>query len=292
MKSLNSAYIKSSIFLLIVSLNLLLSCSNEKPESKVKNDLDKVGLKGKIKTLNETEYQASDKFGDIQKGNIQYKFITIYNESGNTLEWRMYDSDGNQYSKVIYEYDNNRKIIEKKQFHEENINSRTTYKYDEKGMKIESDDYKSDGSLESKYLFSYDEQGNISEMKHYDKAGNLVSNNIGKYDENGSIIETTYYKLDGSIDSKATEKYDVKGNKLESTFLDLDKPPESKNIFKYDDSGKLIEETESFGGSVSIATYRYEKFDKFGNWLIKLQEGELIRNLYKNTITEREIEYY
>ena len=108
------------IILAILSVLRLVSCK----QSEKKNDLTKENLKGKVKSIKETTYEAVEKFGQIEKSDVLYdrSYFTIYNEKGNIIEKNHYEFDGRLGYKV-------------------------TYKYDKKGNKIEENYYDSDGSI-------------------------------------------------------------------------------------------------------------------------------------------------
>ena len=145
----------------IILATLSASCN----QSEKKNDLTEKNLKGKVKSIKETPYEAVDKFGQIEKGNVlydDYTSFTIYDEKGNIIEENYYDSDGNLSSKDTYEYDEKGNNIEKNNYDSDgSLNSKTTYKYDEKGNMIE---YNTDGRFGEKYTYKYE----------YDKNNNWI----------------------------------------------------------------------------------------------------------------------
>lgn len=159
------------IILAILSVLRLVSCK----QSEKKNDLTEENLKGKVKSIKETTYEAVEKFGQIEKGDALYDDdafpFTIYNEKGNKIEEYWYNSDGS----LLY---------------------KSTYKYDEKGNKIEENSYDSDGRLHSKYTYKYDEKGNIIEENWYDSDGSLYEKHTYKYeyDKNNNWTQRIQYK--------------------------------------------------------------------------------------------------
>ena len=181
------------IILAILSVLCLVSCN----QSEKKNDLTEENLKGKVKSITENTYEAVEKFGQIEKGDVLVDSsavytddgrFKIYNEKGNKIEENYYNSNGRLYSK-------------------------TTYKYDEKGNMIEDNFYDSDdGSLIYKNTYKYDEKGNIIEEYHYDEDGKFNYKNTYKYDEKGNIIEENHYDSNGRLDSKYTYEYDKNNN--------------------------------------------------------------------------------
>ena len=137
------------IILAILSVLCLVSCN----QSEKKNDLTEENLKGKVKSITENTYEAVDKFGQIEKGDVlvdssavytDYGRFKIYNEKGNKIEENRYDSDGS-------------------------LDFKDTYKYDEKGNKIEINNYNSDGRLDSKttYKYEYDKNNNWTQRIEY-----------------------------------------------------------------------------------------------------------------------------
>ena len=178
------------IILAILSVLYLVSYGQLEKKSEKKNDLTEENLKGKVKSIKETPYEAVEKFGQIEKGdmlNTYFTIFTIYNKKGNTIEENDYNSDGSLFSKF-------------------------TYKYDEKGNIIEKNDYDSDGSLNYKTTYKYDEKGNMIEANFYNSDGSLSFKLTYKYDEKGNMIEATYYNSDGRLDSKTTYKYEYDKN--------------------------------------------------------------------------------
>ena len=129
------------------------------------------------------------------------------------------------------------------------MSSKNTYKYDEKGNKIEENRYTTwsglgcsnatgykssgdkqdaDGSLESKITNKYDDKGNMIEENYYNADGSLYSKYTSKYDEKGNKIEYNEYNADGSLESKRTNNYefDATGNWIKKTCIANDKPKE------------------------------------------------------------------
>ena len=198
------------IILVILSVLCLVSCN----QSEKKNDLTEENLKGKVKSIKETLYEAVDKFGQIEKGDVLNNYFNIYNEKGNKIEENRYDSDGSLYFKDTYKYDEKGNKIEENRYNSDgSLYSKTTYKYDEKGNMIEDNFYDSDdGSFIYKNTYKYDEKGNKIEEYHYDEDGKFIYKNTYKYDEKGNIIEEKIYHSDGRFGNTYTYKYEYDKN--------------------------------------------------------------------------------
>ena len=189
----------------------LVSCN----QSEKKNDLTEENLKGKVKSITENTYEAVNKFGQIEKGDILVDssavytddgHFKIYNEKGNKIEENYYNSNGRLYSKTTYKYDEKGNMIEDN-FYDSDDGSliyKNTYKYDEKGNKIEEYHYDEDGKFNYKYTYKYDEKGNNIEKNNYDSNGRLDSKYTYEYDKNNNWTQRIEYK--NTIPHRITER--------------------------------------------------------------------------------------
>jgi hypothetical protein len=123
------------LFFVLISLSLI-GCSIQ--EQTKKNSLTHDKIKGNVEFIEEATYDAIEKFGKIEKGNLSLTSVVvskIYNEKGNNIEENVFNSyNGNLFYKSI-------------------IN------YDEKGCEIGNNRFKADGSLDMKFISKYDENG-------------------------------------------------------------------------------------------------------------------------------------
>ena len=201
---------------------------NEIIDSNIKNDLIKLKLKGKVKSitltktyvnpkekhLNSKETILFNKKGvKIEKKSLDYEVKKEYDEQGNIIEENTYSKDGTLISKNKYDYDEKRNIIEFNCIIDVNMDYKykVTYKYDDKGNVIEEN---SDINNFTKNTYTYDDKGNKVEEKQYNPSNSWDNKIIYKYDDKGNVIEECWYKSDESLDHKTTYKYsyDIKGN--------------------------------------------------------------------------------
>jgi hypothetical protein len=255
--------------ILIILMFSLCYCALKKD----KNSLTKDNIKGRVSTLTESHYSAIERFGETQKGGLEYKYIYKYDTNGSQIELNGYNSDGSSRG------------------------GKYTSKYDAKGNQIEVNGYSNipgiiDGR-ERKTIYKYDTNGNKIEESWYDPDGSLSLITIFKYDSRGNQIEANCYNSDGSLlISRSTYKYDSRGNKIEDNFCFPYPVCDSgdKYTFKYDSRGNQIEENRyNSDGSLEYKhTFKYDEYDKTGNWVRKIK----FRNDKPLVITERKIEYY
>ena len=156
--------------------------------------------------------------------------------------------------------------------------------FNEKGNKIESNSFNSDGSLSFKSTYKYDDKGNKIELNYFNSDGSLFLKSTSKYDDKGNKIELNGFNPDGRLSSKSTYKYDDKDN-----LIEVNSDSDSKFTYKYDDKGNKIEQNwfTTDGSLFSKWTYKYT-YDQQDNWTQKIiyDEEKPIR------IVERTIEYY
>jgi len=246
-------------------------------------------LKGNIRILTETEYhlhmQVDKKalvdsllikysFNDWKGNLIEENFDNLdgagrdiaykYDDNGNVIEECIYTVKGKFDSKSIYSYNTNRNVNEKNLYDENNtLKDVVKYKCEDNGNIIEEsfDNFIGTGR---KITYKYNDKGDMIERIDYGQGGNLIFKTIFGYDDNGNIMEKNRFDFYERCVSKSQYQHDDNRNMIEE--------------FIYADNGK----------NVSKDTYRFGKFDDFGNWAIKLWyvDEELI------TITKRIIDYY
>ncbi|MFJ1427832.1 hypothetical protein ACILD6_04405 [Capnocytophaga canimorsus] len=291
------------IILLVLTAVSITNCNSSVEK---KNDLQKVELKGKVKSVRTAGYTVVEKFGEIRKGKItdlddfinfgsffdSFNLIDglcVYNEKGDIIEINRYNSDGSLNWKGVYKYDNKGNKIEENGYNSDgSFVSKMIYKYDDKDNLIEENWSDSSGNIYDGPTYKYDDKGNQIEKNHYHSDGSFEGKQIYKYDDKGNQIELNNYNYDGDFVGKITCKYDDKGNKVEAEMHN-DWNGFIRLIFKYDDKNNVVEMNmyDSKEGSEDKITFKYE-FDTKGNW-VKLINYE---NDKPELIIEREIEYY
>lgn len=207
-----------AIFPSVISL-LFLSCSKEQ---KMENDLEKMNLKGNVKSIHTSTYNAIEKFGEIQKGAQTFHingWMDWEYDNKNIDSRVMFTKMGVFDSEINYIFDERGYFIEKNEYRGENIWGKVVYKYDEKGNKIEENIYSDYGNHELKWIYQYDNR-NKTEASYYDKNEELGGKwKYNKYDDNGNILEGSRYGKDGKLEirMKWIFKYDAKGNVIEES---------------------------------------------------------------------------
>ena len=285
----------------------------------LKQDYPITNLKGKVKSVKEAPFIAIEKFGNIEKGKRErgefptweqdYGFITTYDNKGNIIEKKCFNSDGSIMKKLTFDYNDKGNIIKLNIYKNENDEYTETYKYDENTNQIEKKCYKSDGSFMRKISIKYDDKGNkIEEVyeakgdtsndiyKYDDKGNNIESGFLSNgtfilefaytYDEIGKIKEKKCYNNDGILFIVENYKYDINSMIIEKIVVENDE--KAITTYKYDFYGNLIEENSCCtDGKNDNQFFKYE-YDNKGNWISKT----IFHNQIPTFIIEREIKYY
>ncbi|WPU98943.1 hypothetical protein SNE26_23305 [Mucilaginibacter sp. cycad4] len=237
----------------------LISCSN----SKLKNDLDKDDLKGPISKFTETEFSASEKFGEAHKEKQQYLISSKYNKDGNMTNQEVLSTlDSSAADHTIYEMqynDKGQKIsiknIKKSKPH-------GFYKYTADGLLSEYDIFDDNGALFGKTIFTYTDNL-ISSETTYNKTGEIDRKIVYKRNNKGLVEELSEYDSSGTIKNKTTQTYNA-DNLVEKVISDSD-------------------------GYKFVSTFKYFNKDEKGNFLKIVRYDKTDKPL---EIIERKIEYY
>ena len=94
---------KQILILLILSLHF--SCGDGE---KMDNDLIDQKIRGHVKEITETSFDAKESFGEVKKDGVKNKKEQKFNKSGNITESNKYDENG-ELTKLQYEYEYDKK---------------------------------------------------------------------------------------------------------------------------------------------------------------------------------------
>lgn len=267
---------------------VFIQCS--KVNEKQKCHLEEDNLKGEVQSISTKKFSIKNAEGELIKGKLIDRELTIYNQQGNILEDIMFfkgkeSKSGKRNDKYIYIYDKDGKLLKIERYDSDNEYINTTdYYYDHKGNIIIIEMK----SLDHKVLYKWDNDDNLVEKAHCNLEELNCSRTLYKYDEKGNILEEIDYDLDSKFQEKYQYEYDSLGNRILTEVYDSNMDLTIKWFDKYDELRNLIER-KTFKKSDSILTIqnKYE-FDEQMNWVTcKTYSNNVLK-----TIVEREIKYY
>lgn len=232
--------------LIILSLVLFTNCSVKQSRY---TDLQKMDLNGNVESIKFSQFQAVKKDGQIQKEPIQSSDYIAYvdneyhfNKKGMINNHIQYISNRMTH-KYVYEYDKNLCTISKKY-------------YDSSGKLVN----------ESHFKNVLNEDGELVEETEFMTGKNVDSNIIVSTFENKNKVEKIDYVGDMKF-GKQKYKYNANNNVIEENNLSEDGEIFFKVKTVYNEKGNIIKtvRVDEKGDAISIANYKYLKFDDKGN---------------------------
>jgi len=299
---------KISMTLLVFMCCFLSQNISAQNIDKKQTDVQKAGLKGKVKKITLKYFYAEDKFGEIvQTGNAANgkgeEFYTQYNENGFITIHSEIGKDFNApWDKESYKYNDMGKIIEhhifeynKKNGVYEMSETQKTYNYDGLGNKTEEIRwYEKNGNkiMLDTIKYIYDVNNNLLEKNLY-SMGALYEQNIYRYDAKNNAIEDVSFNK-GNFSNpgkiKSTYKFDANGFKVEFKKFSDDGSLIWMETYKNDIKGNVIEEKGYNRDGKLSENINYEYvYDQEGNWTKQIKRYEGSNRLQ---LRIREIEYY
>jgi len=268
----------------------LISVAHQLSAQKM-TDLERLGVKGKVRLILETKYIIFDEGGD----NVQDKIIlskqTIYNPDGYEAGIITYQN-GEIASSSHYVFDGEGKQTELKEYKPDGTLRHTvTYKYDDKGFRTEA-------------VFQWVEQqfydNNREKSEHVFEIfeRNMYSRVLYLNDYRGLPLEENYFRDDGTLSYRYISKYNVFGNKTAMTYINSGGRTSWVTKFKYDRYQNLTEGKVFKSNRTAVSSKFSYKYDLYGNWISRYEKREVVDNVLTTHIergdylTEREIEYY
>ncbi len=308
---------KNTFFTSLLCAIFCISCTN----NDIKTSLQIENLKGKVKSVKESRYEAEVKFGEIHKGDYIRNFYDIpafsykvceyhqwywggsvaelnFNKNGYVESAYLYDDDLDLENRVVYEWDGDY-MLKMIKYDGNSIEAQYEQKFNGKRL-IES---KSSGTWldESVTKYKTNSNGIIEEWIDYDDDGEIKRKCVNTISGN-KIIESAYYSspdvtqpyittytYEGST-LKETLSKDEMGKIIEEVIFDKD----GRYLQRYNGDNEVTNYTYNSNGDIERfeskdTDYRFEyEYDKKGNWVKRIS----YKGIKPITIEEREIQYY
>lgn len=283
-------------------------------------DLEKEGLKGKIKTISTTVYRSTMDGDNIKLLGVSQLQKSSFNEAGYMIstEYQINSlsmGEGPQ-RKIIYDLDKDNNVLKETAYKDDKEGMSTQYVY-KKGRLIEAKYYQGGDEYLGTQYFSYDAKGNKLRSNSTDPEGNslqkleftytkdnkLASSKKSKGEElvrytkyeypNKKEKKTIYINTENeTISSYSIDTYDEHENVLKSIDYSPDGKVKRKHSNEYNKDGEITLR-QIFNAEGKEEKYNYMRYqylhDKKGNWI---QKVEFLHNGNSLDATKREIEYY
>lgn len=325
MKSVTLSNTKRILTRLALSVCLLLPSgycvAQDAPEPSVANDLIRLHLNGKVKSMTEftsvMDAKHDGKFRKVQK----YKHTRDFNKAGYITNEYDFDLLNATWSRTVYAYDKAGNVSEKKSFTKDNVLiEETAFEYDNQG-RVVVETKKANVIIrlsmrKRKIVYHYNNLGDSIETTReelgkvwsrsvsnkgvlaetieykYNADDSLFVKYVFRYNADGKLKESIYYAADGVLDMKDSCFYTESGLLKEKRFysnprMKLIRP--SKIIYEYDDRNNVIEIAEYDAGNnlIKRLSYKYQ-YDSADNWI---KQTEYAQDIVVSEI-ERKMNYY
>lgn len=179
----------------------------------------------------ETLYNSENK--------IKSQEFYFYNASRKLIQWQVLEKNELSFT-VYYTYINNRLIESKTILPNEQTDYIETYKYDEKGNKIEFFASFPRHKINLRETYLYDSNGKQIELKSYDKNGALEFILRDSYHPNEKISAMSKITPDGKYLYKWEYIYNQQGNVIKKNLFGKNLVPEKSWHEEYDGNGNKI----------------------------------------------------
>jgi hypothetical protein len=176
---------------------------------------------------------------DLKTNSVFSKDKRVYDDKGNMIEVIFYNRTREVIGKDLFKYDDKNNQIQKDNYWKEEFNGKLTKTYDYQSMIVTEATFDKDGNLQTKWSYKIDEKGN--HLEDYDFEGNITSKSTFTYDEKGNIIKehSQAWEID-TTNHEVEIQYDKYNNEIMRTITDLNNNNQvstRKTEFVYDEFG-------------------------------------------------------
>lgn len=280
---------KSIIAALVLSSLALLSCGGAKDGS----DLKELGLRGKVKRVEEKKFHAlQDGQGQVVKGNFyrgegEWDFSERFDKRGMYQSIAFLDRDGDTVATQVYEYNQEGNLAQKSFFEGGNtLKMATKYEYDLLGRVSVAQDMDEEGYLMHASNTEYNDENMIETCTTIDNKGNFFSQTVTQKNRKGFVTEFKYVNNERTLANWRKEVRDEEGKLTEMMVLAPDETLLFKVKCSYNLQGDVVSRIPSEEEYMS-ESFSYE-YDKKSNWVKRIH----FLGDSAVSVTEREIEYY
>ena len=213
-------------------------------------DLAIQNLKGKVRSVNETVYEATEKFGEVEKGTKTDRYYQEYNSAGMELQYLQESYDEGEKDKFVRtaRYEND-KLAEMKEDDNGDVEL-SRYKYNQQGLLESIDGLDRKDNLLYRQKNKYNADGLLTQADSYKGDGSLEIRTVNSYNAKKQVVKKEWYDQDGKLTRLQTYVYDGRGKVVEESSIDYKRKEQKPYIRKYayNDKNQKIEERNSIAG--------------------------------------------
>jgi hypothetical protein len=199
----------------------------------------------KIKSILESFHEPINRTGKFEHvakiADGTYMYSSLFSREGLLMQKNTFNSSANLETKTEYKYDDKGNNIEISVYNSKgSLIGKTINTFDASNKLIE-DNSSLGGKIISKQTSVIDLEGNSKRSFYELKAGVFVISSQKLFDQNGNNVETSYYSM-GKIKSQERKMYDANGNVIEFVQVDPSNGEQIINRYEYDKLNRKIGE--------------------------------------------------
>jgi hypothetical protein len=273
--------------MLVICFFRFLCCFSQQSTT----DLEKMNLKGKVKSIEYESYTLNLKKKKKQKEWSQ----SFFNEAGyKTLEFTREAENLEAAARHVYTYDSANKLLFIQHFAmDSSLQTTHCFVYDTVHLKEEEHIFDKDSTLKLKYIYQLNDKGQKITIDGYDmklEKNNRIANYSFQYDPYGNKTEEVTTLISSVVIYKYSYEYGDSAQILTRfiTLIEGENFESSRRImYTYDKRGNLVQEQWAYGEEPFKDKSTYT-LDKYFNWIKRADEV----NGRESYFAERKIMYY
>lgn len=293
---------KNEILILLIFICLLSSSINGQSPNNYKKTSLKGKVKSVRKTFlynnkwgGEEEYVVFNKMGYKIKSLLFHKKDTIhsitkikYNDNNKaTSITTKFPSDDGKSKKITFKYDGSN-LIEKVVYENKKLYSKTIYQYNEDNRLINEAKFNEDKERTSEFTYLYNEKGNQIEKCRY-RYGKRRQKYTYQYDLENNLLRRQLFNIKNQLEREHNYFYDLNHNLeyiIEKNYSDFDYKLMDTKTSTFNDKELLLERATIGANHLFIrkTIYEYNEFGEILLWKEYDRNGDLrINNKYEMT---------
>ncbi|BDS12275.1 hypothetical protein [Aureispira anguillae] len=236
----------------------------------VASDLEKMRLKGAIKSISQRVYDAGKKNGIIKKRHLMLdpleNWDIEFNKKGYIQEKKCYDAANELIFYYEYKYKKKRLLVKKNMYDHRNYRiEQVAYVYNGFGELAAESIYGADNTLLVRYIHTYSPKGLLKETDvHAPSSRYTASKYEFVYNKKGLVVEEYTYNNKDQLHQTNYYSYDKNDYVKEHTIKNHLDNFTFTSYSRYDERGNLIT-YQAPAEKEPLTSYTYT-FDEHGNW--------------------------
>lgn len=191
-------------------------------------------------------------------GDLESAVENEYDEQGRPVSSAQYDESGELCQQNVFTYSEEGKLLKKSCFYGEGSPEYATVYVYEEGLLVREDSYNEDEFDFTEKSYEYDENGHVAVTVEYDEEGKVMYRTVDEYDDNGRLAQRLREEPQEHDSRTYVYAYDDQGNRVKELTYNFGGKLIAKSYFTYDVEGRMTEQEDENLDTYRRTTYQYE----------------------------------